>query len=121
MTPYRKQYKLACVRYVLYRVRYGKTRTDKQLGPLYTENDMSARVTAGHRHDRSDPLVKLGRRIAGARAERGLSQIDVARAARTSAARISNIERAASDVRLDTLVRVAEAVGLEITLRERAA
>jgi transcriptional regulator with XRE-family HTH domain len=66
-------------------------------------------------------MVRLGRRIAGARAERSLSQVEVAELAETSPARVSAIENATDSVRIDTIVRVAQAVGLEVALRETAA
>jgi transcriptional regulator with XRE-family HTH domain len=66
-------------------------------------------------------VVNLGRRIAGARAYRNLSQADVARVAETTPARISAIENATDDCRIDTIARVAQAVGLELSLSETAA
>lgn len=68
-----------------------------------------------------ETVVNIGRRIAGARAYRNLSQADVATAAETTPARVSQIENASASPRLDTIVRVARAVGLEVTLRESAA
>lgn len=86
------------------------------LAQLYTEFGMIASENG------SDPLaLKIGRRIAGARVQRSLSQADVARIARTSTGRISALENGKDDVRLDTLARVASAVGLEVTLQESAA
>src|SRR5689334_2296595 len=90
-----------------------------QLATPYTEFDMTARAV--DRDAVQMVVAKLGRRIAGARAERSLSQAEVAELAETTAARISAIENATDSARIDTIVRVAQAVGLELTLREAAA
>jgi transcriptional regulator with XRE-family HTH domain len=66
-------------------------------------------------------MKRLGRRIAGARTERSLSQVEVAEMAETSPARVSAIENATDSARIDTIVRVATAVGLELSLRDVAA
>jgi transcriptional regulator with XRE-family HTH domain len=64
--------------------------------------------------------ASIGRRIAGARAYRSLSQSDVARIAETTPSRVSAIENASIYARIDTILRVAQAVGLEVTLTETA-
>lgn len=66
-------------------------------------------------------VSRIGRRLAGARVERSLTQAEVAQRARTSAAQISEIESGKINARVDTIARVAQAVGLELTLREPAA
>ena len=66
-------------------------------------------------------VANIGRRIAGERAYRNLSQAEVARIAETTPSRVSAIENASIDARIDTIARVAQAVGLELTLREPAA
>jgi len=66
-------------------------------------------------------IARLGRKIAGARVERSMSQADVAELAETTPARVSEIENAAKLARIDTIARIAQAVGLEITVRNDAA
>jgi transcriptional regulator with XRE-family HTH domain len=66
--------------------------------------------------DVTSVVERIGRRIAGARVERGLSQSKLAELAKTSASRIGALERADDHVRLDTLIRVAKAVGFRVTL-----
>lgn len=83
-----------------------------------------ARKAKAMRVDReksSDNVKKLGRKIAGARAEHGFSQADVAKAAETTPARISALENATASPHIDTVARVAQVLGLEIALREPAA
>lgn len=66
-------------------------------------------------------VTKIGRRLAGARVERGLTQAEVAERANATPGQVSEIESGKTRARLDTIARVAEAVGLELTLREPAA
>ncbi len=82
---------------------------------------MSARAPKVDREAVKQSMTQLGRRIAGARAERNLSQAEVAAIAETSPARVSAIENATDSPRIDTIVRVAQAVGLDVTVRETVA
>jgi transcriptional regulator with XRE-family HTH domain len=61
----------------------------------------------------------VARSIAEWRAARQLTQHELACRAGTKQSRISELESARGNVRFDTLNRVTEALGLEITLRER--
>jgi len=78
----------------------------------------------GTRRDGEDTVRKeverIGRRVAAARAERRLTQEDVATLAGVPAARVSKLEIAAVAVRIDTLTKIAGAVGLRITLEPAA-
>lgn len=58
----------------------------------------------------NDKLVPLGRVIARARAEKRLTQAEVARRAETHRSHVSRIERGHRDPRLDTLQRLADAL-----------
>jgi transcriptional regulator with XRE-family HTH domain len=58
--------------------------------------------------------VRLGRRIAELRRQRGLSQGDLAEALGTATESISRIERAAAVPSLGMLSRIASVLGLEV-------
>jgi len=60
--------------------------------------------------------VRLGRRLAGIREKRGLSQTQLADMAEVGRAHLSQIENGAVAARIDTLYALAKA--LEITLAE---
>jgi transcriptional regulator with XRE-family HTH domain len=58
----------------------------------------------------------LSRNIKAARAEMGLTQEEVAHRARMQTAVYSRIERAEVDPRLSSIVRIAEALDVRLTL-----
>jgi transcriptional regulator with XRE-family HTH domain len=60
----------------------------------------------------------LGRCIAHRKAQ-NLSQAEIARRMMTTPNHITKLERGTSDVRLSTFIRYANAVGLDIEVRER--
>ncbi len=63
-------------------------------------------------------LLELGRELRNARAQHGLSQADVARAARTSRSQVGRIEHAeASSASVMELARLLAVVGLELSAR----
>jgi DNA-binding XRE family transcriptional regulator len=88
---------------------------------LYTENGMGTR----ERNDVEEAVERtcdeLGRELRSARAGRRLTQQEVARIAGTSPVRVSAIETGKDAVRVDTLARIAKAVGLRLTLVHDAA
>jgi ribosome-binding protein aMBF1 (putative translation factor) len=90
------------------------------LSTSYTEFDMSASATPVDREAVQQTLERVGKRIEDARTDRKLSRAAVAAAAETSPTRVLDLERANNSARLDTVVRVAQAVGLELTLTEAA-
>jgi transcriptional regulator with XRE-family HTH domain len=63
--------------------------------------------------------MNVGRLIIEYRMRLGLSQAEIARRAGTKQSRISELETLNGNVRFDTLDKVAMALGLEVTLRER--
>jgi transcriptional regulator with XRE-family HTH domain len=60
-------------------------------------------------------LVAFGRTLRRERAIRGLSQERLAARAGISPQHVSSIERAQKDVRLNTLIRLAEALDLSVS------
>lgn len=62
----------------------------------------------------------IGRQIRERRHRLGLSQEDLAAVVGVNRRVIGELERGKSSIRLGIAVRVAEAVGLDVTLRERA-
>lgn len=73
-----------------------------------------------HDADVDAVLDEIGREIAGARAKLRLSQAETAKRAGTSIPRVSDVETARARVRVDTLARIARAVGLRVTLAPAA-
>ncbi len=65
-------------------------------------------------------VEKLGRQVAEAREGLKLSPAEVAARAETSPTRVYSIEGAKNFARIDTLIRVAKVVGLEVTLAKTA-
>ncbi len=59
----------------------------------------------------------IARLMLSARASRAWSQAELARRAGTTQARISDVENASGNLRLDTLERLAEALGLTLEVR----
>ena len=59
----------------------------------------------------------IARLVLSGRASRAWSQAELARRAGTTQARVSDIENAVGNVRLDTLERLAEALGLALEVR----
>ena len=62
----------------------------------------------------------IARLVLSARAKRSWSQAELARHAATTQARISDIENGRGNLRLDTLERVADALGLSLMVRVRS-
>jgi transcriptional regulator with XRE-family HTH domain len=62
----------------------------------------------------NNKLVPLGRVIARTRAEKRLTQAEVAKRAKTHRSHISRIERGHRDPRLDTLQRLADALDTKL-------
>ena len=62
----------------------------------------------------------IARLVLSARAKRSWSQAELARHAATTQARISDIENGRGNLRLDTLERVADALGLALMVRVRS-
>ena len=62
----------------------------------------------------------LGRSLRGARRGKGLTQAQLAERAGIGQPTVSNVERNAGNVSLDTLLRILAALGLELGLHERA-
>jgi transcriptional regulator with XRE-family HTH domain len=58
--------------------------------------------------------------IRAARLERGVSQDELARRARTSQSAVARIERGTTSPTLDTLERLAKALGIELRMEARA-
>lgn len=59
--------------------------------------------------------------IRSARAARRLSQIEVAKQAGVSPSRVSELENEISDPQLSTLVKIADELGLSVSVTEAAA
>lgn len=62
----------------------------------------------------------LAERVRMARAGKRLSQTEVAQRAGTSVARVSEIENCLADPRLSTVVRIAEALDIDVTIGSAA-
>jgi transcriptional regulator with XRE-family HTH domain len=58
---------------------------------------------------------RVARRVAELRIERGLSQDELARRARLNRVTLARLEQARHPPRLDTLERIARALGVDIT------
>ena len=69
--------------------------------------------------DRLRSRMNVGQLVVRARMMLGLTQDQVAQRAGTKQSRISELESLRGNVRFDTLDRIAEALGLEITLVPR--
>lgn len=61
----------------------------------------------------------LGRRVRSRRTELGLTQIDLAGVARVSPRFVGELERGKATARLDGILRVLSALGLDVHLRTR--
>lgn len=61
----------------------------------------------------------IGRRVEALRAAKGMTQEELANKAQISRPNISSIENGKYNVRLDTLHKIAEALGVEIELITR--
>ena len=66
---------------------------------------------------RQKPLYDLVAEIISRRLELGLTQKDLAKLAKTFQSRISKIESGEHDFRLSTIVRIAEALETEVSIR----
>lgn len=87
---------------------------DPELEPRAREGrwaEASARLALRH---------SIARLVLSARVKRSWSQAELARHAATTQARISDIENGRGNLRLDTLERVAGALGLALMVRGRA-
>ncbi len=61
-----------------------------------------------------DITPELGRRVAAIRQKRGMSQQELAEAAKLTVEAISRLERATREPRIGTLARVAEGLGVSL-------
>jgi len=68
-------------------------------------------------HRRQKPYYDLAREVFNLRAESGLTQQELADRAGTHQSRISKIESAELDVRLSTLIEIAEALNTVVDIR----
>ena len=66
---------------------------------------------------RQKPLYDLVAEIISRRLELGLTQKDLAKLAKTFQSRVSKIESGKHDFRLSTIVRIAEALETEVSIR----
>lgn len=82
---------------------------------------MTARLNSGLVELAHDDLKRLGRRLAGARVQRGMTQAQLAEIAHAPTNAISELETGKRAVRIDTFARIVRAAGLEIALQEPAA
>ena len=85
--------------------------------------ELEPRPRSGQRADASTRLSlrhSLARLVLSARAKRSWSQAQLAERAATTQARISDMENGLGNLRLDTLERVAEALGLALMVQSRA-
>ena len=85
--------------------------------------ELQPRPRGGQRADASARLSlrhSLARLVLSARAKRSWSQAQLAERAATTQARISDIENGLGNLRLDTLERVADALGLALMMQGRA-
>jgi ribosome-binding protein aMBF1 (putative translation factor) len=82
--------------------------------------ELEPRAREGKRAEASGRLAlrhSIARLVLAARAKLSWSQAELARHAATTQARISDIENGRGNLRLDTLERVADALGLALTVR----
>jgi transcriptional regulator with XRE-family HTH domain len=63
---------------------------------------------------------RLGRTIRTLRVDRGMSQLALAFASGMSPARVNEIENARCEARVSSLIRIADALGVEVTALFRA-
>jgi transcriptional regulator with XRE-family HTH domain len=80
-----------------------------------TDNDMDSAA------DRKTVLGLFAASVRVARARRKWTQAQVAARAGTTADRVSGIESGNVDPRLSTVARIAEALGIQVTITENAA
>lgn len=64
--------------------------------------------------------MNIGRMIVASRMRLGLTQQEIARRANTKQGRVSELETLSGNATLDTLDKIAFALGLEVTLVQRA-
>lgn len=87
---------------------------DPELGPRAREGrwaEASSRLALRY---------SIARLVLSARAKRCWSQAELAKRAATTQARVSDIENGRGNLRLDTLERVTDALGLALMVRSRA-
>jgi hypothetical protein len=86
----------------------------------YTEFGMDTRDEQAPETKVAEQVGHLGEELRMTRLRRRLSQGEVARRARTSPARVSGIETGGEMIRIDTLAKIANALGLRVTLEPAA-
>jgi transcriptional regulator with XRE-family HTH domain len=64
----------------------------------------------------NDTRIRIGRRIAKLRAEKNMTQADLAKASGVTLANISRIERGQYSPGLDVLTKIADALGAQIDI-----
>ena len=84
-------------------------------------DDVLAQLLADEEFRKADrqlkPYYELVKAIVQRRNELGLTQKDLAEKANTHQSRISKIESAEHDIRLSTLIQIAEALDTEVSIR----
>jgi DNA-binding XRE family transcriptional regulator len=86
-----------------------------------SHNDLTLFMPKPNTESKVDELREsVAKSIRMARADRRLSQIEVARQAGTSPGRVSELESGKSDPRLSTLIRIAGALGLDVRVESAA-
>ncbi len=90
-------------------------RKEKTLDDLLNEFKKSPEFSQQYR--KTKPFYDLIPQIINRRNQLGLSQKDLAIRAKTYQSRISKIESAEHDIRLSTLIEIAEALGMEIQIK----
>lgn len=83
----------------------------KLLGLLGFDDD-DPRVAAGRRH--GSIIARLIDTLVGERERLGLRQVDVAKRMETTQSAVSNFENAGGDPKMSTVLRYADAIGVEV-------
>jgi DNA-binding phage protein len=70
-----------------------------------------------HAYEEETKVLRIGLELANQRRRMGMTQAEVARKVGTSAPQLSRTERRPENVNMRTLMRYAEAVGMELDIR----
>ncbi|MGP8175827.1 MAG: helix-turn-helix domain-containing protein [Terracidiphilus sp.] len=70
-----------------------------------------------HAYEEETKVLSIGLELANQRRRKGLTQAEVARKIGTSAPQLSRTERRPENVNMRTLIRYAEAVGMDIDIK----